>query len=64
MSIKEIVATHEYLKPREAAALLRCTEATLKNWRSAGKGPPYLMRENRVVYPVAQLQAWLSPPAC
>ena len=63
MSIKEIVATNEYLKPAEAAALIRCTPTTLKNWRMAGKGPPYLMRENRVVYPVQQLREWLAPPA-
>ncbi len=63
MTIKQIVAANEYLTPPEAAALLRCTRQTLRNWRAAGKGPPYLMRENRVVYPVAQLHAWLAPPA-
>ena len=36
------------------------TLGTLKNWRSQGRGPPWLKLERQVVYPLKQLIEWES----
>lgn len=50
------------LSPKETGALLVISEKTLANWRSAGKGPPYLRlgggTKARIRYPQAELWAW------
>jgi len=50
----------EHLRP---ASLVKrwdgaVTLGTLKNWRSQGRGPPWLKLERQVVYPVKHLVEW------
>ncbi len=33
-------------------------KGTLSNWRSQGKGPPFVKMGSRVLYPIAKLEAW------
>lgn len=57
----EIVRMLAMLTPRELAALLQVTEATLSQWREAKRGPAYAQlgqRSNR--YPVAAVLEWLK----
>jgi hypothetical protein len=50
------------LKPSEVAAVLRVSEQTLANWRSAGTGPPYRKlsagRSGLVRYPSDRFESW------
>jgi hypothetical protein len=34
------------------------TTGTLANWRSQGKGPPFVKLGSKVRYPIAPLEAW------
>jgi hypothetical protein len=34
------------------------TTGTLANWRTQGKGPPFVKLGSKVRYPVAPLEAW------
>lgn len=53
--------TRRYLRPREAAAYLGVTKATLDAWRSRGQGPRYRKPSASVViYEVPDLDAWIS----
>lgn len=49
---------YEYLKSKEAAAFLRCSDRTLARWRAEGIGPSYYQHRGRVLYAVAVLRAW------
>ncbi|MBM3116061.1 helix-turn-helix domain-containing protein [Jeongeupia naejangsanensis] len=40
--------------------LLRVTETTLATWRSRGGGPAYIKRGGRVLYRLADLQAFMA----
>ncbi|MFC7093511.1 helix-turn-helix domain-containing protein [Jeongeupia naejangsanensis] len=46
--------------PAHAALLLRVTETTLATWRSRGGGPAYIKRGGRVLYRLADLQAFMA----
>jgi predicted DNA-binding transcriptional regulator AlpA len=47
-----------HLTTKEAAKRLRLAEATLKNWRVSGAGPRYLKFGRKVLYPLAEIDAW------
>lgn len=51
------------LRPREAAAAIGVSERTLSTWTKEGD-VPHFKRNGTVVYPVAQLIAWLAEQAC
>ncbi|WP_083300942.1 helix-turn-helix domain-containing protein [Jeongeupia sp. USM3] len=46
--------------PAHAAPLLRVTETTLATWRCRGGGPAYIKRGGRVLYRLADLQAFMA----
>lgn len=50
----------EYLQPRELAERWRgvVTLATLDNWRSQSRGPRFVKIGGRVLYPVAEVEAY------
>jgi hypothetical protein len=50
----------ELWTPREVAALLRKSESTLANWRSAGRGPAYLKVEGAVRYRPSVVRKYLT----
>ena len=49
-----------YLQPRELAERWRgvVTLATLDNWRSQNRGPRFVKIGGRVLYPVAEVEAY------
>lgn len=56
-----------FLTSKEVADRWRLSDQTLANWRSAGKGPPFIRVGTRVLYPVEGIHAfekldssWLS----
>ena len=56
-----------YLTSKEVAGRWRLSDHTLTNWRSAGKGPPFIRVGTRVLYPIEGIHAfekldssWLS----
>lgn len=51
------------LSTDDAAAYICHSPGTLQNWRSLGIGPAYCKVGRRVVYRVADLDAWLSSHA-
>ena len=48
------------LATADAAAYLGVAEKTLANWRGRRQGPAYVRAGARVVYRVADLDAWLA----
>ncbi|WP_411815853.1 helix-turn-helix transcriptional regulator [Gordonia sp. SND2] len=48
------------LNTPEAAEYVNSTVATLNSWRYLGRGPAYIKLGRRVVYRVADLDAWLD----
>lgn len=48
------------LSTAEAAASIGVSAKTLRNWRSAGRGPVYVKLGNRVSYRTTDLDAWLA----
>lgn len=53
----------EYLNERHAAQLIDISPSWLQKLRLAGVGPPHVRvgpRRERVLYPVAQLRAWIK----
>ena len=48
----------QYLTSKEVADRWRLSDQTLANWRSAGKGPPFIRVGSRVLYPFDGIQAW------
>ena len=50
------------LRPKEAAAALGVSERTLWGWTAAGE-IPHIRRGAVVLYPVLDLQRWLSEQA-
>lgn len=46
------------LKPIEAAARLRISVYTLKNWRVQGIGPRFVKFGRVVLYPVVNIEQW------
>ena len=56
MSVSESLLT-----PKQAGEYLGVPEATLAQWRSQRRGPPYIKLELRLVrYRRADLEGWLS----
>lgn len=52
--------TPQYLTPGELSARFRgeISVRTLANWRVLGTGPKYTKIGGRVLYPIAEVQAW------
>jgi predicted site-specific integrase-resolvase len=50
--------TNPFLTSKEVADRWRLSDQTLANWRSAGKGPPFIRVGSRVLYPVEGIHAY------
>ena len=51
----------DFASEAELANLVNVKVAVLCNWRSAGRGPPYVkLSGRRVVYPRKQLERWIQ----
>jgi len=50
----------EYLLIGEAAAMLRTPVGSLHRWRVDGTGPPAIRVGRKLLYPRAELMAWLD----
>lgn len=48
----------QYLTSKEVADRWRLSDQTLANWRSAGKGPPFIRVGSRVLYPVEGIYSY------
>ncbi len=48
------------LSPDDAAELTGIAKGTLKNWRSAGKGPPCYKLGRKMCYGLEELTAWIE----
>src|SRR5262245_58945189 len=62
-SMAQSVATNgsqeqHYLTSLELAERLRTTAATVKHWRLHRKGPMFIRVGKKVVYPIAEVEAW------
>ena len=53
------VASVACWSPRELADQLSISTATLRNWRSQGRGPKYVKAEGCVRYPIETVIQWL-----
>ena len=47
-----------YLRESELALRWRTSERTLQRWRQAGKAPRHLRLERRILYPLADVEAY------
>lgn len=47
-----------HLTTNELAKRLRLSPGTLNNWRVTGQGPRFLKVGRKVLYPVAEIEAW------
>lgn len=54
------IADTVYYTPTGLALLLGKTTRTLERWHARRKGPPRIKIGNLVLYPVAELPAWLA----
>jgi hypothetical protein len=50
----------EFKRTQQAAEFMRLQRKTLENWRSQGRGPAYVKVGGRVLYPVADLEAFVA----
>lgn len=50
----------EYLTIDEASELTGFNRVTLRNYRARGIGPPYVKLDRKVLYPVADLRAYVE----
>ena len=50
----------EFVRPREAAGLLRMSEPSFKRYRAEGAGPVHYKFGNRTVYALADLAEWAA----
>ena len=50
--------TNPFLTSKEVADRWRLSDQTLANWRSAGKGPPFIRVGSRVLYPIEGIHAY------
>jgi excisionase family DNA binding protein len=53
-------AEPEYMTTAEVAELLRSPQETVRYWRHLGKGPRCFKVGRRVLYPAADVRAWLG----
>lgn len=49
---------NEPLDTPKAAPVIGVAPKTMENWRTLGKGPRFIKAGGRVVYDVADLEAW------
>lgn len=54
---------HEYMTTNEVARYLRTPPATLRYWRHKGIGPKGIRVGRRVLYDLADVEAWLQQAA-
>jgi hypothetical protein len=50
----------QYLPPKACFVRYHTPESTLANLRWQRKGPPYIKRGSRILYPRAEFEAWLA----
>lgn len=50
----------EFLLPKEAAQILRCSPRTLTRYRAEGIGPRYHKHGGRILYSVTWLREWMA----
>ena len=50
----------EFLRPREAAAILHMSTRSLDRYRRRGGGPAYYLLGNSVIYALADLADWAA----
>jgi len=48
------------VRDHDAAALIGVSTASLRSWRSQGRGPAYIRAGRRIVYRVSDLEAFLG----
>jgi hypothetical protein len=61
MSPPSSLADLGYIDDAQLSKMLRVTPATLRNWRCAGKGPPFATVHGRhIAYPVDAVRRWLA----
>lgn len=49
------------LAPKAVSRMLGVTELTLRNWRKAGSGPPWIKLNGYMIrYDSADLEAWIE----
>ena len=58
--ISSLGATVQLLSPQQVAERTRLAVATLAKLRVVGGGPPFIKLGARVVYDVADVDAWIS----
>ena len=58
-----VVLPPRFLRTKEAAEFLSLSSRTLEKHRTYGTGPAYRKLGGRVVYAVADLQAWIEASA-
>lgn len=64
MALEVLPAPGDLLDEKAVASVLNCRTATLRNWRSLGKGPPYVKIGERLVrYHRAGLAAFIGHKA-
>jgi len=54
------VGAPKYLTTPEVAELCRTSPETVRFWRHVGKGPKSFKVGRRVLYPSAEVEAWLD----
>lgn len=50
----------QMLTTKDVAARLNVAEVTVKQWRGAGKGPPFVKLGTAIRYDPQQLDAWIA----
>jgi hypothetical protein len=58
MTVAGLAAGEPFLKPAEAAAILRVSRSALNSWRFHGKGPHYYRVGRQIRYRRSDLEAW------
>lgn len=56
----QVGAVPRYMTSDQAASHLVLSEATLRNWRSAGQGPAYVKVGRSVRYMTTDLDGWMG----
>ncbi len=60
MKVGKLNPTAEYLPPKAIFARYHVPESTLANTRWKGRGPVYVKRGSRILYPRADFEQWLD----
>ena len=60
MNPNNTIDTLEWLTTGQAARLMRIAPGTLQNWRTQGKGPPFIKRGNNVYYTKTNIELFLD----